>query len=171
MPRYRLGTMLKRIDHVAITVSDLDTSVDFYCRALGFTEIARWTSEAPGIKGIVFLELNGTVIELIAPDKVQQRGSVDGELPGLRHICLRTDDLDHEVKRLMGMGVRFLRTPQTIDAAMYREDRPCPDYPLRKGLRRAVVEDPDGVGIELLEARSSPGQIRTGVAGSKGRHD
>jgi glyoxylase I family protein len=142
--------MFQRIDHIAVTVSNLDRSSEFYRKALGFKEVARWTSKVPEVEGIAFLELGECRLELIAQKSA--RTSRSGEaLTGLRHLCLRTSDLDNEVRRLIESGVPLLKMPQTIDREFYQEEISHPDYPIAKGLRRALIEDPDGVIIELLE--------------------
>ncbi len=142
--------MFQRIDHIAVTVSDLDRSSDFYRKALGFIEVARWTSLVPEVDGIAFLELGECRLELIA-QKNACTPENEGVTKGLRHICLRSADLDDEVRRLTAQGVHFLKLPQTIDGDMYREVLSHKDYPIATGLRRALLEDPDGVIIEILE--------------------
>jgi glyoxylase I family protein len=144
--------MLKRIDHVAITVADLDASIDFYCRALGFELVARWASRAPGMNGIAFLELGGTRIELIAPEVVPSRNNIE-ELGGLRHLCLSTGDLDRESARLASLGIRFIKEPHTLDGGGFDEMVASEAYPIKKGLRRAVIEGPDEVRIEIIEVK------------------
>lgn len=141
--------MLRRIDHIALKVSDLDRSMDFYCRTLGFVEVARWASEVPGVDGIAFLELGGTRLELIA--QKDGHGQRDEGAAGMRHICLRADDLDQEMGRLAAAGARIVKGAHTIDGTMYHETLSHRDYPIARGLRRALIEDPDGVTIELLE--------------------
>lgn len=142
--------MFQRIDHIAVTVSDLDRSSEFYCQALGFVEVARWTSHVPEVDGIAFLELGECRLELIAQKNARPSRS-ERVSTGLRHICLRTADLDDEVRELIAQGAHFLKMPQTLDGEMYREVLSHKDYPIAKGLRRALIEDPDGVIIELLE--------------------
>jgi catechol 2,3-dioxygenase-like lactoylglutathione lyase family enzyme len=141
--------MFHHIDHIAVTVSDLDRSSEFYRLAFGFVEVARWAPNTPEVDGIVFLELGECRLELIA--QKQARPSRNEGTAGLRHICLRTGDLDEEARRLTAQGVHFLKQPQTLDGQLYHELLSHRDYPVTRGLRRALLEDPDGVVIELLE--------------------
>jgi catechol 2,3-dioxygenase-like lactoylglutathione lyase family enzyme len=141
--------MFQRIDHIAVTVSDLDRSSTFYSR-LGFVEVARWASRIQQVDGIAFLELGECRLELIA-QKGTRPPQEEGVVAGLRHLCLRTGDLDDEVRRLAAQGIELLNGPHTIGGEAYRELLSHEDYPIAKGLRRALIEDPDGTIIELLE--------------------
>src|SRR5246127_2207990 len=61
--------MFKRIDHVEIVTDQLDRTVQFYTEVLGFTVKARDRIERSG-QGVpidlVYLDLGGTVVELIS---------------------------------------------------------------------------------------------------------
>jgi catechol 2,3-dioxygenase-like lactoylglutathione lyase family enzyme len=61
--------MFKRIDHVEVVTDQLDRSVQFYTEVTGFTVKARDRIERSGLGvpiDLVYLDLGGTVIELIA---------------------------------------------------------------------------------------------------------
>jgi glyoxylase I family protein len=58
--------MFKRIDHVEIVPSDPERTIDFYTNILGFKIKERRTVAAPEIDELVFLQLNDTMIELLA---------------------------------------------------------------------------------------------------------
>jgi catechol 2,3-dioxygenase-like lactoylglutathione lyase family enzyme len=61
--------MFKRIDHVEIVTDQLDRTVQFYTDVLGFTVKARDRIERSGLGvpiNLVYLDLGGTVVELIA---------------------------------------------------------------------------------------------------------
>lgn len=101
--------MIRRLDHIAIAVPDLSQAIERFCTdfglSLGGTEdvLDQQTTTA-------FLPIEGTQIELIHP--------IDGEGPvqrfldkrggGLHHLCFETDDIDADMKRLVGKGYRFL---------------------------------------------------------------
>ena len=61
--------MFKRIDHVEIVTDQLDCTVQFYTEVLGFTVKARDRVERSGLGvpiELVYLDLGGTVVELIS---------------------------------------------------------------------------------------------------------
>jgi lactoylglutathione lyase len=120
--------MFKRIDHVAIHVSDLNRSVAFYEKHFGFTHYFQQT--ASGGLQIAYLKLGDTVLELTHHS--------DGEMKGF-HFCLETDNFDETVTRLQENGVKLIRAPHQTAA---RE-------PKEEGWRRVVFAGPDGEQIEL----------------------
>jgi len=87
--------MFKRIDHVAIHVSDLNRSVAFYERHFGFKHYFQQT--ASGGLQIAYLRLGDTVLELTHHS--------DGAMQGF-HFCLETDSFDGAVSRSQMSTVR-----------------------------------------------------------------
>ena len=120
--------MFKRIDHVAIHVSDLDRSVKFYERHFGFKHYFQHT--ASGGLQIAYLKLSDTVLELTHHS--------DGAMKGF-HFCLETDNFDDTVTQLQNDGVTLVRAPHDTAAREPREN----------GWRRVVFAGPDGEQIEL----------------------
>jgi lactoylglutathione lyase len=120
--------MFKRIDHVAIHVSDLERSVAFYEKHFGFNDYFRQT--ATGGLQIAYLRLGDTVLELTHHS--------DGEMKGF-HFCLETDNFPGAVEELQKSGVKLLRAPHDTAAREPRET----------GWRRVVFAGPDGEQIEL----------------------
>jgi glyoxylase I family protein len=61
--------MFKRIDHVEIVTNQFDRTAQFYTEVLGFTVKARDRIERSGVGvpiDLVYLDLGGTVVELIS---------------------------------------------------------------------------------------------------------
>ena len=88
--------MFKRIDHVEIVTDQLDRTVQFYTEVLGFTVKARDRIERSGLGvpiDLVYLDLGGTVVELIS----YEGGTVDPapqtEHLGYRMMALEVDDM------------------------------------------------------------------------------
>ncbi|NUM78797.1 VOC family protein [candidate division KSB1 bacterium] len=127
--------MIKRIDHTTITVRNLERSIDFYTRLLGFTiDHEMWIPESK--LRIVFLRLGDTILELFGVPEI--RGEVISnvnEVVGYKHICLLVDSVDAEYARLAQAQVKFRIIPTTIQAQV----------------RIAFFSDPDGMDIELIE--------------------
>jgi|SRR5450830_361448 catechol 2,3-dioxygenase-like lactoylglutathione lyase family enzyme len=127
--------MLKRIDHATITARDLQRSVDFYTKMLGFVvDHEMWIPESK-LK-IMFLRLGDTILEVFGVDEIHGEMVSDvNEVVGYKHICLLADSVDEEYKRLANAGIQFRVTPVTIQNAV----------------RIAFLKDPDGMDIELIE--------------------
>jgi lactoylglutathione lyase len=120
--------MFKRIDHVAIHVTDLDRSVAFYENHFGFKKY--FQHAATGGLQIAYLKLGDTVLELTHKS--------DGPMSGF-HFCLETDNFDETVENLQKQGVQLIRAPHHTAAREPRES----------GWRRVVFGGPDGEQIEL----------------------
>jgi catechol 2,3-dioxygenase-like lactoylglutathione lyase family enzyme len=139
------------LDHVGFSVTDLDRSIAFYTLLLGEELILRKVWEVGYIGGIVgypettmdvaiFNLPNSTYLELmqyLAP----QPGTVDMETynAGNGHLCLVTEDIEHDYERLDGEA--DFRSPEPIDI-------PWGPY---KGGRVCYLRDPDGISVELME--------------------
>ena len=92
--------MFKRIDHVAIHVTDLDRSVAFYEKHFGFEKY--FQHAATGGLQIAYLKLGDTVLELTH--------KTDGAMLGF-HFCLETDNFDETVSKLQKDGIQLVRAP------------------------------------------------------------
>jgi len=120
--------MFKRIDHVAIHVTDLERSIQFYERHFGFKH---YFQHAAGTGAqIAYLRLGDTVLELTHHS--------DGAMGGF-HFCLETDEFDNTIAELQQAGVKLVRAPHDTAAREPREN----------GWRRVVFSGPDGEQIEL----------------------
>ncbi len=127
--------MIRRIDHVTMTVSDLERSVAFYTGLLHFqVDHEMWIPES--LLRIVFLRLGETILELFGPPHTHGIMVNDiNEVIGYKHICLLVDSVDEEYARLSAAGVQFRSTPVTV----------------QDSVRVAFLRDPDGMDIELIE--------------------
>ncbi len=124
----RSEMMYKRIDHVALHVSDLDHSVNFYELHFGFRKYFQHAAGS-GMQ-IAYLRLGDTVLELTHRS--------DGSMKGF-HFCLETDHFDTAVAELQKKGVEIAQEPHPTAAREIRE----------KGWRRVVFRGPDGESIEI----------------------
>jgi len=120
--------MFKRIDHVALHVSDLTNSKEFYIKHFEFKNHYEQVTPA-GIK-IVYLKLGDTILELV--------GRSDAPINGF-HWCIETSKFDQAVSRLKKNKVEILQQPHPTDARVEKE----------VGWRRVVFKGPDGEQIEL----------------------
>jgi len=116
--------------HTMVRVSDVDTSLDFYCNKLGLDEIRRIDVEAARFS-LIFLAAPGdsdAQVELTYNwDPEELRGGRN-----FGHLAYNVDDIYATCQRLMDKGVVINRPPR--DGHM------------------AFVRSPDNVSIELLQA-------------------
>jgi lactoylglutathione lyase len=116
--------------HTMVRVSDLEASLDFYCKQLGLVELRR--KEVPqGRFTLVFLAAPGDAgAELELTYNWDPEAYTGGRNFG--HLAYAVDDIYATCRRLMEGGITINRPP-------------------RDG-RMAFVRSPDGISIELLQA-------------------
>lgn len=101
--------MIRRLDHIAIAVPDLDVAIRRFAEDLGLTLAGR--EDVPTeLTSTAFFPIEGTRIELVQPMDGQGpiAGYLDKRGPGLHHVCFETDDLDGDVAALRAKGYQFL---------------------------------------------------------------
>ena len=135
-------TEVTGIDHIYITVSDLQRSEPFYDRVLrqtlGFRKNTFTLAGDPHVQ--YYNRLFGFVLRPARVTPVSR--AHDPYSPGLHHFCLRVDSVDdvHRVARdLQALGIA------ATDARLYPEysDDYCATF----------FEDPDGVRLEVTNWR------------------
>lgn len=109
-----LSQGVKRIDHLAIVVENLDAALTFYRDILGIQPSQVIDFPREGVK-IAFLPLggpDGSQIELLEPTDpttgvgrfLEKRGE------GMHHICLEVPDIDQALAELQAAGAQLLDT-------------------------------------------------------------
>jgi catechol 2,3-dioxygenase-like lactoylglutathione lyase family enzyme len=129
--------MFKRIDHVEIVTDQLDRTVQFYTEVLGFTVKARDRIERSGLGvpiDLVYLDLGGTVVELISYQGVTVDPAPQHEHLGYRMIALEVDDMQKTADYLRTKCVDIVWGPR-----------------VRETYSRAEICDPNGYHIELRQ--------------------
>ncbi len=124
--------MFKRIDHVEITVSNLDRSIQFYTNIFGFKMKERLKPSAPEIEEIAFLTLDDTMLELLKMKNFVP--SPQGGHVGFRSMAIEVDDMDRAIEYLKKKGVEVSKGPVTLPTS-----------------KRAEIKDIDGLTIELRQ--------------------
>ena len=112
--------MLKRIDHIAIIVRNIEQALVFYRDILGIVpgEIKEIPTEQVRIAFLPMGDPDGSEIELIEPTStdssltkfLEKRGE------GLHHICLEVDDIDTALVELQEKGTPVLDKQPRIAA-------------------------------------------------------
>ena len=119
--------------HTMVRITDIDASLDFYCKKLGLTELQRYDSEQ-GRFTLIFLAAPGdedAQIELTHnwdPDEYYEGRNFG-------HLAYQVDDIYALCQKLMDAGVTINRPPR--DGHM------------------AFVRSPDNISIELLQKGES----------------
>ena len=134
--------VFKRIDHVEIVTDQLDRTVQFYTEILGFTVKQRDRIETSGLGvpiDLVYLDLSGTVVELIsyqgaAVDPAPINEHLVNEHLGYRMIALEVDDMQKATDYLKTKEVEVVWGPR-----------------VRETYARAEICDPNGFRIELRQ--------------------
>jgi catechol 2,3-dioxygenase-like lactoylglutathione lyase family enzyme len=133
----REAMMFKRIDHVEIVTDQLDRTVQFYTEILGFNVKARDRIERSGLGvpiDLVYLDLGGTVVELISYEGAAVDPAPQTEHLGYRMIALEVDDMHETADYLRTKGVDMVWGPR-----------------VRETYSRAEICDPNGFHIELRQ--------------------
>jgi methylmalonyl-CoA epimerase len=128
--------MLGRIDHVGVAVEDMDAALALYRDALGLELTHREVVEEQGVDAAL-LDVGDGHVELLAalgPDTPVGR-HLERRGPGLHHVAFAVADIDAELGRLRGAGLRLI------------DERP------RAGIRgsRVAFLHPGSVGGVLAE--------------------
>jgi len=129
--------MFKRIDHVEIVTDQPERSVDFYTRVLGFSVKARQRIDRSHVgvpMNLVYLDLGGTMVELISYEGAAVDAAPSGEHLGYRMIALEVDDMQKTIDELGAKGVEVVWGPI-----------------VRERYARAEIRDPNGFHIELRQ--------------------
>ncbi len=123
--------------HIAVYTKNVDDSIDFYSRLLGFQVDWRGMVDHPtGKIDAAVISLGDCVIELVRPVDPSRLAKVAGPV---QHIALRVSNLQSLLKDLASKGARF-----EFDGI---EELPS----LLSGVRHAFIYGPSNERLELAE--------------------
>lgn len=139
---------IKRINHVAIVVDEIEDTLHFWRDALGL-ELAH-VEDVPDQEAVVaFFPVGEAEVEFVKPTTddsgisryLEKRG------PGVHHICFEVDDIDSCLQKLKAMDVRLINPQPVVGTG---------------GKRIAFIhpESTHGVLVELYELTLEEPQIR-----------
>ena len=146
-------SMVKRVDHFALTVGDLERSLRFYRDLLGLEVRVRrvWDEEyvremvgfPDASMDIALLALPGSedqqleLIEYLQPRAKAPRNPIN--TAGSAHLCFMVDDIQEIYERLRRAGTEFVSAPVAVPVGP------------NKGRRTAYLLDPDGIVVQLMQ--------------------
>jgi catechol 2,3-dioxygenase-like lactoylglutathione lyase family enzyme len=129
---------MRRLDHVALQVSDLDAAILFYTEKLKLKLLFRTVDEVHH-EAFCFLELEGGNLELLQSLDDQNRPTPFApppiRAPYCPHIALAADDVDGLLAELREEGVSIIKGPLEIPGKV----------------RWGYVADPDNNVIEFVQ--------------------
>lgn len=108
---------ITKINHIAVAVTDIESSLSFWRDALGL-ELAELRDVPAESAQIAFLPVGGTEVELVRPTTddsglakyIEKRGE------GLHHLCLETDDIASMMAQLKEKGIQLINKSPRIGA-------------------------------------------------------
>jgi catechol 2,3-dioxygenase-like lactoylglutathione lyase family enzyme len=148
------------LEHIGLTVSDLDRSIRFYTQILGFKLLRKTTTNA-------YLHLEDQLLELtprsecapkpIPPNSDEDEAHLHREI-GITHLGFRVDDIEEAVRRIEDLGGELLTAPYEFEPQIEYTAEPA-DEKLQRAARPigrshwkiAAFADPDGIMLELVE--------------------
>lgn len=100
---------LKRLDHVAVLVPDLEEALSFWQDQLGLALDHVETISSMAVK-IAFLPLGESEIELVQPTTEDSGLAkyLEKKGPGLHHICIEVEDIAAKLVELQSRNVRLI---------------------------------------------------------------
>jgi len=109
LPRNGNRLMIKRLDHIAVAVKDMQAALAIYEDALGLT--CTHVEEIPEQKvKVAFLPTGDSEIELLEPTEADSGVArfLEKQGEGMHHICLEVDDLEATLAELRARGMSLL---------------------------------------------------------------
>lgn len=124
---------LKKVNHIAIIVSNFEISKDFYVNKLGF-QIIHQIDRPERRSSILYLDAGNAIIELFSFPSPPKRPSYP-EACGLRHLAFDVENFDETIKNLNEAGIK---------TELIRADD-------RTGKKMTFLKDPDDLPLEICE--------------------
>ncbi|MBE0686937.1 MAG: methylmalonyl-CoA epimerase [Anaerolineaceae bacterium] len=100
---------IKKINHIAIAVKDVEESLKFWRDALGLQ--VDHVEDVPSQKSeVVFIPVGDSEVELVKPTSwdtgvakfIEERGG------GMHHLCFEVDNIDEMLAQLKEKGIRLI---------------------------------------------------------------
>lgn len=107
--------MIKKVNHIAIVVSDLEESLRFWVDALGL-KLAHTEHVASQAVDVAFVPVGDSKIELLKPTDsesgvaryLEKRGA------GMHHLCFEVDDIVATLTHLKEVGVQLINEAPVV---------------------------------------------------------
>jgi len=106
---------IKKINHVAVVVGDMDQALSFWRDALGM-EIQELRDVPAENSQVAFMPLEGSEVELVMPTTIDSgiAAFLSKRGPGMHHICLEVDDIEGMLAQLKEKNVQLINEEPRI---------------------------------------------------------
>jgi catechol 2,3-dioxygenase-like lactoylglutathione lyase family enzyme len=144
--------LVSGVDHVGLTVTDIERSIEFYTSVLECTVVMRQEKQGGYLAAIVGYPGAHVLMTHLQPPGGGPRielfqylvpESVDRDLEprnvGNAHICFVVDDLAGLYQRLVDQGIGTISPPIDVDTGV------------NTGGSSLYLYDPDGITLELFQ--------------------
>ncbi len=105
---------MPKLDHVALEVSDMNTSIEFYMKKLGFEFISRNVDEKEK-EEYSYLKSGDFYLELLQDKLKNTLPRKEAVRPYCPHICFATDNMDEAIKTLQLKNITIIHGPLIIE--------------------------------------------------------
>ena len=109
--------MMKKVNHIAVVVNDLEEAMHFWVDALGL-ELSHREHVASEAVDVAFLPVGDSKIELLQPvdDESGVARYLEKRGPGMHHICFEVDDIEAALQKLKLANVQLINEVPTVGA-------------------------------------------------------
>lgn len=100
---------IKKINHVAVVVKDIEASLPFWEQSLGLK--LDHIEEVPSQQSrVAFIPVGDSEIELVQPTTADSglAGYLEKRGEGLHHLCIEVEDIDATLAQLKALGTRLI---------------------------------------------------------------
>src|SRR6266852_5199413 len=160
----REGVGLRVVDHVVgnVELGRMNYWVDYYERALGFTELIHFSDEAihteySALMSKVMTDGEGKIkFPINEPAEGKRKSQIEEYLdyygsPGVQHVAMQTEDIVATVEALKERGIRFLETPEAYyDEVADRVGEIGEDYDDLRRLGILADRDEEGYLLQIF---------------------
>ena len=103
------GDMLKKINHIAIAVNNIEEAAKFYQNVLGLnlTGVEVVTAQKTRVGFFKIGESNIELVQPAEPDSPLVK-FLETKGPGIHHICFEVEDVEAEVKAYLEKGATLI---------------------------------------------------------------
>jgi len=135
------------IDHIALVVPSIEEAIKHWEKVFGYRQQTKVIENTRQKVFVVFLQKkNSLSIKLVAPvDETSPVFRFAKRGGGLHHLCFKCDNLQQEIMRMEGLGLRLLTPPEPGEAFAYEDI--------------AFVFAKHGLNIELIDTDKRAGII------------
>ena len=141
-PHMKASTTLgivQRLEHVGLTVTDVERTVKWYSTMFGSRRVQEMNWPETGVRGVyITLGDDGSQLEIFQKPGTHKHLEPDLEMARYEHFCVQVEDIHATFADLEAKGAEIAFRPRLAKRHGYV----------------AMVVDPDGIRIELLQILS-----------------